>query len=224
MPLVQQYLDQIRVQMPAEDQWSEPIEYMFGGLHFRSQIALTDLTDTDGEPISGDTYHDMSLTDPLWIVQTLGLMVAHHPLYIAISEGRDGAARQSYESLHNPQGPYGIHLTGSGIEYSGDKAVLGIDPIVLDRENGLTRYRHAIPVERLSSKVGGQVLLDERSSWFSRQGGRKLKHPIKLYESTSDGLKYLCVDFVRTDGEVHVSAGAPPSSNLAWYIRLMRKH
>jgi len=200
----QSQISQIKLSEPTENQWSRPVEYTFGGLWFKSQIALTDLRDTSDNRINPSSYGDITRTDVLCLVQEADFSLAPHPLYVEISEGRKSKTKEAFESL---KGNY--YLTGSGEEYFGSKAVLGMDPIVVDREKGLVRYRYAVHVERMNSDGNLQEFLHSPSSWFSKQADRKLNHPIYLYESNEDGLKYVDAGF-RSDGDVDVGAYRHP--------------
>lgn len=223
--MAQQYkLDDIKIQEPTENKWSSPINWKFGVVNARSQISLTDVKDTSSNPVNASTYGNLTRADLYWLVQRQGLKLANHALYFEISEGRDSNTKNACNSLETD-----YFATGSGIELSGDKALLGIDPIVLDREKGVIRYTHAALVLRTNSYGDRQNFLDE-NSWFNIQG-RRLNYPIGLYESREDALKivdvlsilYNNIDPVsRFHDHIDASAGRHPFCDLDWNARLMR--
>lgn len=211
----QDVIPQIKLQEPTENEWSKPISYSFGGLNFKGQVALTDLKDTSGNPANASAHSYLTRADLYWLVERQGLELATHPLYLEISEGRDKKTKEVYGSV---KGDY--FVTGSGIEYFGDKAVLGINPIVLDREKGVIRYTHTTIVPRMNSNGDEQNFLDE-NSWFNKQV-RGLKYPIDLYESREDGLKIVDALF-GSDGGVDADAyGRPLDWGFGRGARLMR--
>lgn len=214
--MAQQYkLDDIKIQEPTENQWSSPIDWNFGVLRAKSQFSLTDVKDTSGNPVNASTYSGLTRADLYWLAQRQSLKLATHSLYFEISEGRDNKTKDAYSSV---KGNY--FVTGSGTEYFGDDIILGIDPIVLDREKGVVRYTHTALVPRMNSHGNTQNFLDE-NSWFSKQG-RKLKYPINLYESNEDGPKIVDAYF-RSDGYVDAFAGRRPlSRDFLRGARLMR--
>lgn len=211
----QDVISQIKLQEPTENEWSKPISYSFGGLNFKGQVALTDLKDTSGNPANASAYSDLTRADLYWLVERQGLELATHPLYFEISEGRDKKTKEVYDSV---KGDY--FVTGSGVEYFGDKAVLGINPIVLDREKGVIRYTHTTVVPRMNSYCDEQNFLDE-NSWFSKQG-RVLKYPIYLHESKENVLKTVVVGLGSGGYVVALAVRRPLDWVFDWGARLMK--